>query len=268
VDEIADDESFVDLVESVKAKGRNLQAVKVRPIPAEQRNPRNIPEDILYEEIWGFKRLQACKAAGVPVLCLIEELDDADAFSEMLSENKGRSQISAWTKAVSWNDAVKNDLMTIDDIASTERVKLETIEAYLRVLEIMDKEIIEKVKMHQLGIEALYELRSALLEFKEDSDEKYTDFVDRVIENADVIDAKKGTKSFISNLRAQTRSEGKESGSPAHNIMAGKTKMVSMKKTKRGYAVTFHKPAADALNFDDFEKALKKLLAEKGVKID
>lgn len=55
-----------------------------------------------YEEIFGRVRLEACKSLGINVLATIEDLSDRDAAAYQVVENGDRSDISAWSKAVSY----------------------------------------------------------------------------------------------------------------------------------------------------------------------
>lgn len=266
VQELEEDKTFHDMVAEFEAVGMNLQPIKVRPYKPKSEKER-IP-GIEFEEIFGFKRLMAAQRAKKQVLCIYEDIDDKEAFSQMVSENRGRSPLSAWTKAMSWNNALTNKLIDKASLAKKEGIDETTIDSYLRILEIMDDEIIERVSMHKLGIEALFEMRSALLEFENNAQARQR-FVDLVIENADVIAAGKANKSLFVKLRADAAG-GEGSGSKGTDnrvLKSGKHKLVTIKPTRTGYSVTMHSKAAKTLDIEQFEKAIQEELVKRGIKI-
>lgn len=70
------------LLASIRHFRGNLQPIKVRPV--DQRHA-NAP-DARYELVYGGCRLQACADLNLPVLALVEELTDQDAFAQANSE--------------------------------------------------------------------------------------------------------------------------------------------------------------------------------------
>ena len=70
------------LLASIRHFGGNLQPIKVRPVcqrDADERETR-------FELVYGGRRLQACAELNLPVLALIEELTDQQAFAQANSE--------------------------------------------------------------------------------------------------------------------------------------------------------------------------------------
>lgn len=70
------------LLASIRHFRGNLQPIKVRPV--DQRHA-DVP-DARYELVYGGCRLQACANLDLPVLALIEELTDQQAFAQANSE--------------------------------------------------------------------------------------------------------------------------------------------------------------------------------------
>jgi ParB/RepB/Spo0J family partition protein len=254
--EIEDDPEFYELIERIKATGGNIEPIKIRP---------NKQKPGRYEEIFGFKRHQACKRLGLSVLAIVEDLDDAQAFRQMVAENSGRSQVSAWRKAISWSNALKAGLVT-----SVEQLALEvgkdprTVQSYLRVVEIMDNELISRLKMHMLGIQPLFEIRAGLLAFKDDP-EKRQEFIDRLIEKADIIDEGKATPAMITKLVASISGTAVKAPEAREVVSSSGAKLLSIKTSKQGYAVKVHFAASKVLDPDDVEKLLTEALAKKGL---
>lgn len=267
-EELEDDPTFHELVAEFENGGINVQPILIRPYrPAPGEKP--IP-GIEYEEIFGYKRHQAAlraKRAEKQVLCVFEDLSDEEAHTRMVKENKSRSGLAAWSKAMSWNNALSNKLSTKAKLAADEGVEEETIDAYLRVLEIVPDRIIKHIDMHKLGIEALFELRSALLKIDADA-EKQKRYEDLVIENAQVVASRKATKTFFANLYEKVSpSSGAGKAIEPRTLSSGRNKLVTLKPGKTGYTVTVHRTAAKALDLEEFEKLVAEALDKKGVKL-
>ena len=78
---VAQEQSEV-LLASIRHFGGNLQPIKVRPVVqrhADEPEPR-------FELVYGSRRLQACADLNLPVLALIEELTDQQAYAQANSE--------------------------------------------------------------------------------------------------------------------------------------------------------------------------------------
>jgi ParB/RepB/Spo0J family partition protein len=258
--ELDDDPEFHTLMDRIRTAGGNIQPIKVRPNP---KKPGH------YQEIFGFKRLHACRRLGLPVLAIVEELDDQEAFRQMSSENDGRSEVAAWPKAISWVNALENNLVSSVEALALETGKdVKTIKSYLRVVEIMDDEIIDKVKMHQFGIQPLFEMRSALLEFENDQ-RKRQEFIDRIIEQADVIDAGRATPALIRSIANQVSGASKQAAGNEKTVKAGDgSKLFSVKKAKQGYSVKFHFSGSKELPPEELESIVREHLKAKGIEID
>lgn len=90
-------EPFKALKAEIKAAGGNLQPIKVRPIAGREGS---------YEVVFGHRRHQACLELGLPVLALVEPMDDAQLFLEMDRENRERADLSPYEQGVHYKRAL------------------------------------------------------------------------------------------------------------------------------------------------------------------
>ncbi len=95
------DAEFEGLKADILAQGGNVQPIKVRP-------SGDSPER--YEVIFGHRRHQACLELGLPVLALIEPLDDATLFVEMDRENRQRKDLRPYEMGVMYAKALDSGL--------------------------------------------------------------------------------------------------------------------------------------------------------------
>ena len=95
------DASFQELKVEIESAGGNVQAIKVRP-PKEEGGP--------FEIVFGHRRHRACLELALPVLAMIENLDDKALFVEMDRENRNRKDLSAWEQGVMYKKALDERL--------------------------------------------------------------------------------------------------------------------------------------------------------------
>ena len=94
------DASFQELKAEIESAGGNVQAIKVRPQK----------EGGKFEIVFGHRRHRACLELGIPVLSMIENLDDKALFVEMDRENRNRKDLSAWEQGVMYKKALEEGL--------------------------------------------------------------------------------------------------------------------------------------------------------------
>jgi ParB family chromosome partitioning protein len=63
-----------------------------------------------YELVYGHRRHQACLELGLPVLAVVDNLDDRSLFVEMDRENRGRKDLSAWEQGMMYQRALDQGL--------------------------------------------------------------------------------------------------------------------------------------------------------------
>jgi len=96
--------AFEQLKAEIAHAGGNVQPVKVRPVPGSA-EPR-------YEVVFGHRRVQACRELELPVLAVVDALDDATLFIEMDRENRARKDLSAWEQGVMYQRALDEGLFS------------------------------------------------------------------------------------------------------------------------------------------------------------
>lgn len=93
---------FEQLKAEILNAGGNTQPIKVRPIPGSE--PQR------YEVVFGHRRHRACLELGLPVLAMVESVDDRTLFEEMERENRHRSDIRPYEQGVTYQRALRHGL--------------------------------------------------------------------------------------------------------------------------------------------------------------
>ena len=87
------DVAFEQLKTNIRQAGKNISAIKVRRI---KRGRSRHAAAVLYEVVYGHRRLRACQELGLKVLAVIEDdMDDRAALLERVAENTGRQDFTA-----------------------------------------------------------------------------------------------------------------------------------------------------------------------------
>ena len=94
-----DTKNFSELQQEIENAGGNIVPIKVRPI-----------SDGKYEIVYGHRRYEACKRLSIPVLALVDNLDDIGLFVEMERENRNRDDLSPWEKGVWFQSILSRSL--------------------------------------------------------------------------------------------------------------------------------------------------------------
>lgn len=97
------DKDFADLKADIKAKGSNVQPIKVRPLKGRPG---------LYEVVFGHRRHQACLELEIDVLAMIEDLDEKSLFVEMDHENRQRKDLRPYEQGVMYARALDEGLFS------------------------------------------------------------------------------------------------------------------------------------------------------------
>ena len=97
-------EDFRLLKEEIASAGGNVQPVKVRPVAVTGDDPAE------YEIVYGHRRYQACLELGLPVLALVDSVDDRGLFVEMDRENRTRKDLSPWEQGLMYRRALDEGL--------------------------------------------------------------------------------------------------------------------------------------------------------------
>lgn len=91
-------EEFETLKADIYLVGKNVTPIKVRRV---QRN-----DGVDYEIVYGHRRHAACKQLGIPVIALVEEMDDREHFLQMEMENRSKKNLSAWEQGLMYETAL------------------------------------------------------------------------------------------------------------------------------------------------------------------
>ena len=90
---------FEQLKAEIANAGGNVQPIKVRPIASTDEEPN-------YEIVFGHRRHEACRQLGLPVLAMVDNLDDKALFVEMERENRARKDLSGWEQGAMYQRAL------------------------------------------------------------------------------------------------------------------------------------------------------------------
>ena len=95
---------FAALRAEIESAGGNVQPIKIRSVAS-------IAGAIArYEVVFGHRRHRACLELGIPVLAVIDNLDDRALFVEMDRENRARKDLSAWEQGMMYRRALQQGL--------------------------------------------------------------------------------------------------------------------------------------------------------------
>ena len=101
-------DDFERLVREIGEAGGNVQPIKIRPVA----KSGGKGEGAAYEIVFGHRRHEACRRLGLPVLAVVDNLDDRSLFVEMDRENRERADLSPWEQGVMYARALDQGLFT------------------------------------------------------------------------------------------------------------------------------------------------------------
>lgn len=127
------EESFVGaefeaLKQEIAESGGNIQAIKVRPIG-----------DGRFEVVFGHRRHRACLEQGLPVLALIEDMDDQALFQQMEQENRQRSDPRPYERGLFYSKALAQGVYaSIRQLAQAVQIDATGLSRYLMLAKLPD----------------------------------------------------------------------------------------------------------------------------------
>lgn len=95
---------YAALRADIESAGGNVQPIKVRRLATDGSAAAQ------YELVFGHRRHRACLELGLPVLAVIDNLDDKALFIEMDRENRARKDLSAWEQGTMYRAALRQGL--------------------------------------------------------------------------------------------------------------------------------------------------------------
>lgn len=94
---------FAALKEEIRASGGNIQPIKVRPIQTGANEGK-------FEVVFGHRRHRACLELDLPVLALVESINDRLLFIEMDRENRQRADLRPFEQGEMYRRALESGL--------------------------------------------------------------------------------------------------------------------------------------------------------------
>lgn len=242
--------AFGDLKAEIADAGRNVQPIKVRPLSA----PRGEGEAIRYEVVYGHRRHRACLELGLPVLVVVEDLDDAQLFVEMERENRGRENLSAWEQGRMYLHALEEGLFSSNiKLAAAIGRDPSDVGKATRIAKLPQELTGAFASPLQIQFQWVTDLERALREHP-----------DAVFAAARVLGAR-GVKpepaEVFRSLTACLRGEGVGSSHPPRRVELGGGKTASIRVDARGRTtIQLSAGALPAAKLDALEAALKRLV--------
>lgn len=254
-EEDLNDIDFEDLMRSISSQGQH-QPIRVRPIKH---------KDYDYEEIYGFRRLHACKALGIKVWAVIEPIDDRKGFIAQLAENDDRTAPAYWRRAKALEKALDNGLYTSVEAMSVETgIGRSTIANYLRVAKQMRQVFIDNVRLQYCRRDTLFYFLN-LIEYKDDIIEdwlksKYTSSWSYLL-SIPKADVEKSFKKYLANAELDKPKQKKKDGAKTYMGKAGKLFSI----TRKGDQVLINilKDGKRIMDDEELAEALQKIMDEK-----
>lgn len=104
---------FAALKEDIASTGGNVQAIKVRP--AEGRSvldcfSNDAESPTTFDIVFGHRRHRACMELGLPVLCVVENINDTQLVKEFVAENRSHTKTFSWRLAETLRRAIDDGL--------------------------------------------------------------------------------------------------------------------------------------------------------------
>lgn len=124
-----DTEAFKTHKEDIWSTHGNLQPIKVRKAKGSGLAP--------YEIVYGHRRHRACFELNLPVLCIVEDLSDADLVVQMTKENSSREDCSSYERGVQFK-RVKDDKVfsSNEDLGAAVGLDQSEVAALIRLAEL------------------------------------------------------------------------------------------------------------------------------------
>jgi len=96
-----DSAAYKQLKVDIAGAEGNIQPIKVRPLAGEVDR---------FEIVFGHRRHRACAELKLPVLAIVEDLSDAELFTQMDRENRSRADLSPWEQGTMYKQALDDKL--------------------------------------------------------------------------------------------------------------------------------------------------------------
>ncbi|KXS55340.1 MAG: parB-like partition protein [Marinobacter sp. T13-3] len=263
LEELDRDPKYAELVESARVAGI-IEPLVVRQIPGKD------PDGVMFEEIAGFKRLNAAQAVGAPVPILIRHLTDQQALVIQAQENRGRSEPCAWSQALHYEHLLASGTYsTARQVADVFGIDKSSMSMYLKIARQMPADFKASLFLDTLAQRSLRALIEGLEGCGTDPKRRET-YIDRIVEHADQINATPDNAVKIVDRVLHEVCSGAKApkASKPRVFQSQKGKALSMRTSGSGLAVTFHRAALAVADEDELTSVLKDYLENKGLALE
>lgn len=121
---------FLALRDDIAQADGNVQPIKVRPLAGSTDR---------YEIIFGYRRHRACLDLGLPVLALVEQVNDKELFKEMERENRDRLNLSPWEQGRMYQQSLSEGLFaSLGELSKEIGIDKGNLSKALRLAELPD----------------------------------------------------------------------------------------------------------------------------------
>lgn len=121
---------FLALRDDIAQADGNVQPIKVRPLTGSTDR---------YEIIFGYRRHRACLDLGLPVLALVEQVNDKELFKEMERENRDRLDLSPWEQGRMYQQSLSEGLFaSLGELSKEIGIDKGNLSKALRLAELPD----------------------------------------------------------------------------------------------------------------------------------
>lgn len=236
---------FRDLVEEIASAGGNAQPIKVRPLAST--DPQR------FEIVFGHRRHKACLELGLPVLALIESIDDKALFVEMDRENRQRADLRPIEQGLMYRRALDRGLYpSLRSLCEASGANLGNSSLVLRLAKLPD--VLLEAFPSKLDIQYRW-IQPLLNAMEKDSDSiiAYAKEISDARVAGEVIDAAKTFERL-------TAEKIVKPSKPLQQILVDGKAVATVKKSKNSFTFQFEPDALTNANVKNLEAFIVKLL--------
>jgi ParB/RepB/Spo0J family partition protein len=258
--ELDDDPEYAALVEEIRNQWV-LTPIIVRPIK------HGTDSQYLYEEIAGFKRLQAAMSLdrSRPILVVVKDVNDIEALQIQRSENEGRSKPCTWSMALFYKKVLDEGISeSPKSLALSFSIDRTSVYHHIRMAEKMPEDFKTSLNLNVLSYNALNLL---VTETSEQVGTDKADLIDLIIECADDLaekphNAVKILQKVIDDFKSRNMVRPP---APERKVFKAKNgKVLTTMKTDKALSFTLHETAMSLVSYEEVESAITEILNKKG----
>ncbi|CAM3765852.1 ParB/RepB/Spo0J family partition protein [Polaromonas hydrogenivorans] len=234
---------FENLKADIRSANGNVQAIKVRPIPG--------IEPQRYEIVFGHRRHRACLELKLPVLAIIESLNEQSMFEQMDRENRQRSDLRPYEQGEMYRRALDEGLYP-------------SLRKLAEALGVSHSNVSRAVNIARLPVEILDAFPSRLeIQYRwiESLAEGVKQNPDLLISKAkEIIDSREDGKGISPKQVFDRLTNAESNPTGSREVMVGGKKILTIKESKN--KVTFELGVVSAQKLKNIEKFILQTLAD------